>query len=166
MPRWSTPRPSGSVADVLKGWPRISEPCIASEIRRVERAGVPLRLYVIKPADDEQTHPAKDIFSPSLNPAGRLRHKLPAARFAVTCTEANVRHLKTIAGEAAVHRVHHGLNADFARRMGEERGAWAPDPNGSNGRRRGAVRLLGVGRLVPKKGFDVMVATLFREVIA
>jgi glycosyltransferase involved in cell wall biosynthesis len=275
-----------TVAYVLKGWPRISELFIASEVHRVEQAGLPLRLYVIKPPDEAETHPvvdrirtrpeylpattslsattlrawlrenlpaflpalrhtgrrhprgrarasamataqavrsrkgrfawprklyakelleavaladapdlrhlhapfahgtttvtwlcsaitgppfsftgrAKDIYSPSLNPAGLLRRKLLAARFAVTYIEANMRHLKTIAPEAAVHRVYHGLNADFARLMGEERGAWAPDPNGSNGRRRGAVRLLGVGRLVPKKGFDVVVdAWLYHE---
>ena len=229
-----------SVAYVLKGWPRISELFIASEIYRLEQAGLPLRLYVIKPPDEAQTHPvvdriqapteylppatslsettlvawlrenlpafmpalrrtarrhpmglaratamalaqcvrarskrfgwprklyvkellqavaladrladapdvrhlhahfahgtttvtwlcstitglpfsftghAKDIYSPSLNPAGLLRRKLLAARFAVTCTEANVRHLRTIAPEAVVHRVYHGLNADFA----------------------------------------------------
>ena len=246
-----------SVAYVLKGWPRISELFIASEIYRLEQAGLPLRLYVIKAPDESQTHPvvdritapteylppatslsettllawlrenlpsfmpalrgtarrhptglvracalaaaqsirarkgrspgrasstsrsccrpsrsptasrtrptcaictptsptarrrstwlcstitglpfsftghAKDIYSPSLNPAGLLRRKLLAARFAVTCTEANVRHLKTIAPEAVVHRVYHGLNADFSRLMGEERAAAAPGPNGS-----------------------------------
>ena len=73
---------------------------------------------------------AKDIYSPSLNPAGLLRRKLLAARFAVTCTEANARHLKAIAPEAVVHRVYHGLNADFSRLMGEERAAAAPGPNG------------------------------------
>jgi glycosyltransferase involved in cell wall biosynthesis len=273
-----------TVAYVLKGWPRISELFIASEIYRLEQAGLPLRLYVIKPPDEAQTHPvvdritapteylpaatslsettllawlrenlpafmpalrrtarrhpeglvraaalaaaqsvrarkgrfarprklyvkellqavaladrlaeapevrhlhahfahgtttvtwlcstitglpfsftghAKDIYSPSLNPAGLLRRKLLAARFAVTCTEANVRHLKTIAPEAVVHRVYHGLNADFSRLMGEERAAAAPGPNGSaTGARRDAVRLLGVGRLVEKKGFDVVV---------
>ncbi len=272
-----------SVAYVLKGWPRISELFIASEIYRLEQAGLPLRLYVIKPPDEAQTHPvvdriqapteylppatslsettlvawlrenlpaflpalrrtarrhpmglaratamalaqcvrarskrfgwprklyvkellqavaladrladapdvrhlhahfahgtttvtwlcstitglpfsftghAKDIYSPSLNPAGLLRRKLLAARFAVTCTEANVRHLKTIASEAVVHRVYHGLNADFSRLMGEERAAAAPGPNGTNGARRDVVRLLGVGRLVEKKGFDVVV---------
>jgi hypothetical protein len=97
-----------------------------------------------------------DIYSPSPSPAGLRRRKLPAARFSVTCTEANMRHLKAIAPEAVVHRVYHGLNADFARLMGEERGAQAPDSNGSNGHRRGAVRLLGVGRLVPKTTFDVV----------
>jgi glycosyltransferase involved in cell wall biosynthesis len=272
-----------SVAYVLKGWPRISELFIASEIYRLEQAGLPLRLYVIKPPDEAQTHPvvdrieapteylppatslsettlvawlrenlpafmpalrrtarrhpkglaratamavaqcvrarskrfgwprklyvkellqavaladrladapdvrhlhahfahgtttvtwlcstitglpfsftghAKDIYSPSLNPAGLLRRKLLAARFAVTCTEANVRHLKTIAPKAVVHRVYHGLNADFSRLMGEERAAAAPGPNGTNGARRDVVRLLGVGRLVEKKGFDIVV---------
>jgi glycosyltransferase involved in cell wall biosynthesis len=271
------------VAYVLKGWPRISELFIASEIYRLEQAGLPLRLYVIKPQDEAQTHPvvdriqapteylppttslsattlaawlrenlgpflpalrrtarrhpvglaraagralaqsvrarkgrfawprklyvkellqavaladrlahapdvrhlhahfahgtttvtwlcstitglpfsftghAKDIYSPSLNPAGLLRRKLLAARFAVTCTEANMRHLETIAPEAVVHRVYHGLNADFSRLMGEERAAAAPGPNGTNGARRDVVRLLGVGRLVEKKGFDVVV---------
>jgi glycosyltransferase involved in cell wall biosynthesis len=267
-----------SVAYVLKGWPRISELFIASEIYRLEQAGLPLRLYVIKAADEAQTHPvvddisarpeylpattslsdttlvawlrqnlrpflpalrrtarrhpvrllratgmalaqcvrarpkaiawprklyvkellqavaladrlaaapevrhlhahfahgtttvtwlasaitglpfsftghAKDIYSPSLNPAGLLRRKLLAARFAVTCTEANARHLKAIAPEAVVHRVYHGLNADFSRLMGEE-ATPAPGPAAPNGR----VRLLGVGRLVAKKGFDVVV---------
>src|SRR4051812_25030235 len=266
-----------SVAYVLKGWPRMSELFIASEIYRLEQAGLPLRLYVIKPPDEAETHPvvdrirarpdylpvttslsgttmrrwlgenlgqfvpalrrtarrhpaglaratalalaqcvraregrfgkprklyvkellhavaladrlaaapdvrhlhahfahgsttvtwlasvitglpfsftghAKDIYSPSLNPAGLLRRKLLAARFAVTCTEANARHLKAIAPDAVVHRVYHGLNADFSRLMEEEEeSAAAPGPNGK-------VRLLGVGRLVAKKGFDVMV---------
>src|SRR3954452_822895 len=68
-----------------------------------------------------------------------------------------MRHLKTIAPEAVVHRVYHGLNADFSRLMGEERAAAAPGPNGGNGGRRDVVRLLGVGRLVEKKGFEVVV---------
>jgi glycosyltransferase involved in cell wall biosynthesis len=262
-----------TVAYVLKGWPRISELFIASEIYRLEQAGIDLRLYVIKPPDESETHPvvdriaarpeylppttslsnttfarwlrhnlrpflpalrrtarrhpaglaraagmalaqsvrarkgfwprklyakellqavaladrladapdvrhlhahfahgtttvtwlasaitglpfsftghAKDIYAPSLNPAGLLRRKLLAATFAVTCTEANVRHLESIAPEATVHRVYHGLNADFSRLVGEE-GAPAPGPNGT-------IRLLGVGRLVAKKGFDTIV---------
>jgi glycosyltransferase involved in cell wall biosynthesis len=264
-----------TVGYVLKGWPRISELFIASEIYRLEQAGLNLRLYVIKPPDESETHPvveriraqpeylppttslskttlvrwlrenlrpfvpalartarrhprglaraagnalaqsvrarkgfvawprklylkellqavaladrladapdvrhlhahfahgtttvtwfastitglpfsftghAKDIYAPALNPAGLLRRKLRAAAFAVTCTEANVRHLESIAPEATVHRVYHGLNADFTRLLGEEVTA-APGPNGM-------LRLLGVGRLVPKKGFDTMV---------
>ena len=36
---------NGSVAYILMGFPRVSETFIASEIHRVEQAGVPLRLY-------------------------------------------------------------------------------------------------------------------------
>jgi glycosyltransferase involved in cell wall biosynthesis len=90
---------------------------------------------------------ARDIYAPELNPHGWLRRKLLASRFAVTCTEANVRHLKAIAPEAEVHLVYHGLNADFARLVGDAPAAM------SNGR----LRVLGVGRLVAKKGFDVLV---------
>ena len=62
---------------------------------------------------------ARDIYAPQLNPHGLLRRKLLAASFAVTCTEANVEHLRRIAPEARVHLVYHGLNADFARLLGE-----------------------------------------------
>jgi glycosyltransferase involved in cell wall biosynthesis len=263
-----------SVAYVLKGYPRRSEIFIASELYRVERAGLPVRLYVLKPGDPDEPHPvvgriratpqylprttslsgtgrlrwlaanlpaflpslrrtarrrpaglaraaalavrealgtrrspwswpkkvflrdfllavaladrlldapdvrhlhahfahgattvtwfaaviaglpfsftghAKDIYSEQLNPRGLLRRKLLAARFAVTCTEANRRHLERIAPEAVVHRLYHGLNADFTRLVNGA--APAAEANGE-------LRLLGVGRLVPKKGFDVLV---------
>src|SRR4051794_27722527 len=45
------------------GFPRVSETFIASEIRRVEQAGVPLRLYVIKPVEEREQghdHPVLD----------------------------------------------------------------------------------------------------------
>jgi glycosyltransferase involved in cell wall biosynthesis len=91
---------------------------------------------------------AKDIYSESLNPAGLLRRKLRAAAFAVTCTDANLAHLHALAPEAEVHRVYHGLNAELARLL----------DGGSLPRRAHAtLRVLGVGRLVPKKGFDVLV---------
>ena len=92
---------------------------------------------------------ARDIYAQELNPHGWLRRKLRAARFAVTCTGANVEHLRAIAPEADVHLVYHGLNADFARMVGESPPP-GPAPNGT-------LRVLGVGRLVAKKGFDVMV---------
>jgi glycosyltransferase involved in cell wall biosynthesis len=92
---------------------------------------------------------ARDIYAPELNPHGWLRRKLLAARFAVTCTAANVAHLKEIAPEAEVHLVYHGLNADFARLVAEPA---RPEPAAN-----GALRVLGGGRLVAKKGFDVMV---------
>jgi glycosyltransferase involved in cell wall biosynthesis len=93
---------------------------------------------------------ARDIYAPQLNPRGWLRRKLRAASFAVTCTEANVAHLRRIAPEARIHRVYHGLNADFARLLG---GAAKSRGAGVNG----TLRVLGVGRLVEKKGFDVLV---------
>lgn len=52
--------PEGTVAYVLKGYPRISELFIASEIWRLEQRGLPLRLYVLKPADEDVRHPVVD----------------------------------------------------------------------------------------------------------
>jgi glycosyltransferase involved in cell wall biosynthesis len=92
---------------------------------------------------------ARDIYATELNPGGLLRRKLRAARFAVTCTEANRRHLLQVAPDASVHLVYHGLGADFE-------GLVEPEPAAgiaANGR----LRVLGVGRLVAKKGFDVFV---------
>ena len=91
---------------------------------------------------------ARDIDAPELNPKGHLRRKLLAARFAVTCTAANRRHLRAIAPEATIHLVYHGLNADFARLVED-----LPERPSGNGR----LRVLGVGRLVAKKGFDNLV---------
>jgi glycosyltransferase involved in cell wall biosynthesis len=97
---------------------------------------------------------ARDIYAEHLNPKGWLRRKLLAARFVVTCTEANVRHLRGIAPEANVHLVYHGLNADFARMLAAP-AAPAPASNGDH-----PVRVLAVGRLVAKKGFDVLVEAM------
>ena len=91
---------------------------------------------------------AKDVYSDELNPAGLLRRKLTAARFAVTCTGAGAEHLRSVAPQERVHVVYHGLNDDLARLAHR-----AP----RNGSPNGSLRLLGVGRLVEKKGFDVFV---------
>src|SRR4051812_9155943 len=91
---------------------------------------------------------ARDIYAPELNPHGWLRRKLNAARFVVTCTEANVEHLERIAPKAKIHLVYHGLSADFTRLL--ETDETAPQRNGR-------LRVLGVGRLVAKKGFDTFV---------
>ncbi len=256
---------NGSVAYILMGYPRVSETFIASEVLRVERAGLPLRLFVIKPVEERERghrHPvvgaiaakptylpdpaalraplrrwrvrhvrpfmpplrrlrplglakalaivvpqflrdgrrkiylkellqaialadrlppdvrhlhahfahgtttvtwlaatmnglpfsftghARDIYAGKLNRHAMLRRKLLAAKFAITCTDANVRHLKGIAPEARVHLVYHGLSADFTALLSEKHAA--PHRNGH-------LRVLGVGRLVAKKGFDVLV---------
>src|SRR5262245_58846021 len=91
---------------------------------------------------------ARDIYARELNPKGWLNRKLRAARFAVTCTEANVRHLNAIEPRARVHLVYHGLNDDFARLLSEANGG---------AERNGTLRVIGVGRLVAKKGFDTLV---------
>jgi glycosyltransferase involved in cell wall biosynthesis len=266
-----------AVAYVLKGYPRLSELFIASEIHRLEQAGLRLRLFVIKRGDDELRHPtvdriearpeylpatasvsgtslwrwlarhlprfagplartavrwplglaraacaagaqairaresawsaprkvyvkellqavaiadrlraapdvrhlhahfchgattvawlaamiagrtfsftahAKDLYTPSLNPAGLLPRKLAAARFAVTCTEANRAFMLPQAGATPVYRVYHGLNAEFAELMTRELASL------DAARRRDVLRVVSVGRHVHKKGFDVLI---------
>jgi glycosyltransferase involved in cell wall biosynthesis len=266
-----------SIAYVLKGFPRISELFIASEILRLEQAGVRLRLFVIKPGEEEFRHPvvdriqaqpvylpatasvsqvplwrwmrdhlpafwpalrrttarrplgvacaaaaalaqavrarrtfwsaprkvyakeflqavaianhlldapdvrhlhahfchgattvawlaamitgrsfsftahAKDLYTPALNPAGLLRRKLRAARFAVTCTEANRAYLIQHAGGTPIYRVYHGLNAEFAELIRAELAGERHTVE------RDVLRIVAVGRQVPKKGFDVLV---------
>jgi glycosyltransferase involved in cell wall biosynthesis len=95
---------------------------------------------------------AKDVYSEELNPAGLLRRKLLAARFAVTCTGANAVHLRGLAPQADVHVVYHGLNDDLAR-LASNGGAAAVQA----ARPTAPLHLLGVGRLVEKKGFDTLV---------
>jgi glycosyltransferase involved in cell wall biosynthesis len=94
---------------------------------------------------------AKDIYTPGLNPAGLLERKLAAARFAVTCTEANRIFLERRAGATPVYRVYHGLNAEFADLMRREIERLPEDESTP------VLRVIGVGRQVPKKGFDVLV---------
>ena len=53
----------GTVGYVLMGFPRVSETFIASELHRVEQAGVPVRLFVIKPVEERERghrHPVVD----------------------------------------------------------------------------------------------------------
>jgi glycosyltransferase involved in cell wall biosynthesis len=96
---------------------------------------------------------AKDLYSPALNPAGLLRRKMDAARFVVTCTESNRDFLQKLGSKTAVHCVYHGLNADFSQLLKQ-----SDDGNERNGH----LRALAVGRLVPKKGFDIFVEACAR----
>jgi len=123
---------------------------------------------------------AKDIYRESLNPAGLLGRKMRAASFVVTCTGANQEHLRRVEPTADVHLVYHGLNADFAALLPTASAAvraepvtvdavpaklaWeravaaagtatlAAAPDGVS-----PLRIVAVGRMVPKKGFDVLV---------
>lgn len=96
---------------------------------------------------------AKDLYSHTANPAGGLKRKLDAARFALTCTESNRRMLEALSPGARVHCVYHGLNADFSELLRRHRRL----PGEAR-----AFRVLGVGRLVRKKGFDLLVEAAAR----
>lgn len=97
---------------------------------------------------------AKDIYRESLNPAGLLRRKLRAASFVTTCTRANLEHLQRLEPRAAVHLVYHGLNPDFAHLL-EKTSEGLPEPSGTPAPPR-TLRVVSIGRQVPKKGFDVL----------
>ena len=91
---------------------------------------------------------AKDIYAQSSNAEGVLRRKLEAARFAVTCTGANQQMLQSVAPAARVHCLYHGLNTDFSALL--RSGTVAAEPAER-------FRILSVGRLVRKKGFDILI---------
>jgi len=93
---------------------------------------------------------AKDIYREELNPSGLLARKLRAASFAVTCTGANASYLRRIAPDADVRLVYHGLNADFAQLVSDPPPATIP----------ARFRVVSVGRMVTKKGFDVLVDSI------
>lgn len=98
---------------------------------------------------------AKDIYDPALNPAGLLARKMRAAAFVATCTCANQHHLIGVEPTVDVHLVYHGLNADFARLLADAPQRPTPEATAPD-----RVRIVSVGRQVPKKGFDVLVEAL------
>lgn len=85
---------------------------------------------------------AKDIFRHTVD-RGSLGRKLDAARFAVTVSDFNRRHLSELPGSERLVRIYNGLDLARFRARGH-----APDDT---------PLVLGVGRLVEKKGFDVLV---------
>lgn len=88
---------------------------------------------------------AKDIYQAKLNPGNLLDRKLEAAQFAVTCTQANVDHLrrKTSAPDR-VHGIYHGLDTEL----------FVPGSNELVGE---FPVILSVGRMVEKKGFAYLI---------
>lgn len=95
---------------------------------------------------------AKDIWT---SPDWELAGKLSRAAWAVTCTEMGHKHLQSFAKDpATVHLSYHGLNLDrfppFDALRPARDGSDPADP----------VRLVSVGRAVPKKGYDVLLKAL------
>ena len=96
---------------------------------------------------------AKDIWT---TPEWEKREKLASCEWLVTCTAANLAHLAALAPPGRVELVYHGL--DLARfsfggqSESKRNGKDAADP----------VIILSVGRLVEKKGTDVLLDALAR----
>jgi glycosyltransferase involved in cell wall biosynthesis len=93
---------------------------------------------------------AKDIW---LTPEWEKREKLADCAWAVTCTEYGRAHLDALVpGKTALS--YHGLDLAALPRPAVGR----PERRGAN--RDDAVRLVSVGRAVPKKGFDILLRAL------
>lgn len=91
---------------------------------------------------------AKDIYT---SEPDQLARKIAAARFVVTCTRYNARYLADIArrggASTPIHTIYHGIDLDFF--------SFGPSPSWGP-----PYRILSVGRLVPKKGYDDLVNAL------
>jgi colanic acid/amylovoran biosynthesis glycosyltransferase len=93
---------------------------------------------------------AKDIWT---TPAWEKAEKLRECAFATTCTGVGATHLRELAPGAEVMLTYHGLDAT---RFAAPQRALGPDGRDPDR----PVRLLGVARLVPKKGIDVLLGAL------
>lgn len=94
---------------------------------------------------------AKDIWT---TPEWEKREKLADCDWLVTCTETNRAHLAALAPEGRVDLVYHGLDLS---RFPPPEAARPPRDGGDAG---DPVVLLSVGRLVEKKGTDVLLEAL------
>jgi len=92
---------------------------------------------------------AKDIYTS--NPL-QLKEKMAIARFVVTCTEFNRRHLSNLAGngDVSLYRIYHGIDLDLF--------------SGGEARRNPTMpyHFVTVARLVPKKGLPTVYRALQR----
>ncbi len=96
---------------------------------------------------------AKDIWT---TPEWEKREKLASCEWLVTCTAANQAHLAALAPPGRVELVYHGL--DLERFSGSDR----KEKANSGGKPEDPVTILTVGRLVEKKGTDVLLRALAR----
>lgn len=95
---------------------------------------------------------AKDIWT---SPDWQLAERLSRAAWTVTCTGTGHRHLQALAADPSrVHLSYHGLNLDRFPALAEPR---APRDGSDPG---DPVRIVSVGRAVPKKGYDVLLRAL------
>jgi glycosyltransferase involved in cell wall biosynthesis len=92
---------------------------------------------------------AKDIWT---TPDWEKAEKLDDAAWVVTCTSTGCDHLRALTRRGSVELVHHGLSFDGDPRAADD-AARNPDQ---------PVRLLSVGRAVPKKGFEDLLQALAR----
>ena len=91
---------------------------------------------------------AKDIYT---SDPRQLREKIALARFVVTCTGYNRRHLLRLSdGRTPIHRIYHGIDTRL----------FVAD--GQNGPPAPPYRLLTVARLTPKKGLPTVYRALRR----
>ncbi|MSP43563.1 MAG: colanic acid biosynthesis glycosyltransferase WcaL [Alphaproteobacteria bacterium] len=97
---------------------------------------------------------ARDIWT---SPAWELREKLHDSAWGVSCTAAGADYLNALAAPSAAPKValvYHGLDLSRFPRAGIH-------PSGRDGRTsENAVRVISVGRAVPKKGFDILLRAL------
>ncbi len=90
---------------------------------------------------------AKDIYTSEVP---QLRRKIRRAKFVVTCTKYNKRYLSKVAGSirTPIHVVYHGIDLSMFR---FNEASFPPAP---------PYRILSVGRLVEKKGYDILLKAL------
>ena len=89
---------------------------------------------------------AKDIY---LQENVFLRQKIERAKFVVTCTEFNRRHLLKVAGDQApIFRSYHGIDVQRF------------SPPHSQRQKTSCPVILSIGRFIPKKGFPVLLQAL------
>ena len=91
---------------------------------------------------------AKDIYT---SHTGQLKEKIDLARFVVTCTEYNRRHLMDISdgSKTGIYRIYHGIDTSlFTNQIGEKSTATPP------------YQILTVARMTPKKGLPTVLRAM------